>query len=347
MLYLEFTLSANLESFLRRHENAFRFLGGIPQEIWYDNLATAVAERKQKIVRFNPKFLSYSGFHGFKPVACNLASGHEKGRVEDGVKYIRYNFWPGRSFSDVDDLNRQANGWRDQFANKRLHASNRKIPELMFDREKAQLRPWRELYETDEIRSVKVSHQFRVDFDANEYSVPWRLSGRILTLKADDHAVSLWSGTKRITAHPRSWQKGEAIVNAKHEEGLLAIKPGASPHSDIEAVKALGPHATRYLEFLGAQTRSLRTELAHLMTLITIYGSEAVEQIMGRALGLGIIGSDHLERLLEQSENPASNPPPLKLSDPRLVLPPQTPDLRTYDSLLFNSDEGECPDATT
>jgi hypothetical protein len=347
MLYLEFTFSANLESFLRRHENAFRFFGGVPQEIWYDNLATAVAERKQKLIRFNPKFLSYSGFHGFKPVACNLAAGHEKGRVEDGVKYIRCNFWPGRSFQDTGDLNGQAFGWRDQFANKRLHASLRKIPELVFGEETPQLRVWREGFDTDEVRSLKASPQFRVSFDANDYSVPWRLSGRVLTVRADDHAVNFYSGPKRITAHPRSWQKAQEIVNAKHKDGLLETKPGASPHTEIEAVKALGPHAVRYLEFLSAGTRSLRSELARLMTLITIYGSEAVEKIIGRALELGIVGSDHLERLLEQSENPAAQPAPLKLSDPRLVLPPQTPDLRAYDSLLFNSDEGESPDAAT
>lgn len=341
MLYLEFTFSANLESFLRRHENAFRFFGGVPQEIWYDNLATAVAERKQKLIRFNPRFLAYSGFHGFKPVACNPASGHEKGRVEDGVKYIRYNFWPGRSFQDAAGLNTQGNGWRDQFANKRLHASSRKIPELMFDQEKTQLRNYREGFDTDEVRSLKVSPQFRVSFDANDYSMPWRLSGRVLTVRADDHAVSFWSGTKRITTHPRSWQKGKEIVNAKHKEGLLETKPGASPHSDIEALKALGPNATRYLEFLGAQTRSLRSELARLMTLITIYGAEAVEKIIGHALESGIVGSEHLERMLEQSENPATHPAPLKLSDPRLMLPPQTPDLRAYDSLLFNADEGD------
>ena len=345
MLYLQFTFSANLESFLRRHENAFRFFGGVPQEIWYDNLATAVAERKQKLIRFNPRFLAYSGFHGFKPVACNPASGHEKGRVEDGVKYIRYNFWPGRSFQNTGDLNGQAGGWRDQFANKRLHASTRKIPELVYGEEKSHLRSWREGFETDEIRSLKVSHQFRVAFDANDYSVPWRLSGRVLTVRADDDSVHFYSGTKRVTAHPRCWQKKLAMINAKHQEGLLAAKPGASPHADIEAVKALGPQAVRYLEFLGAQTRSLRTELAHLMTLITIYGAEALEQTIGRALKLGIVGSDHLERLLEQSENPATQPAPLKLSDPRLVLPPQTPDLRAYDSLLFNSEEGENPDA--
>lgn len=347
LLYLEFTLSANLESFLRRHENAFRFFGGVPQEIWYDNLATAVAERKQKLVRFNPKFLVYSGFQGFKPVACNLASGHEKGRVEDGVKYIRYNFWPGRSPADTEDLNRQAFGWRDQFANKRIHATTRKIPELVFDQEKPHLHALREGFDADEVRSLKVSHQFRASFDANDYSVPWRLAGRILTLRADDHSVNFYSGRKRITAHPRCWKKDNAIVNPKHQEGLEQTKPGAQPSGDIEAIKALGPHATRYLGFLGAQTRSLRSELAHLLTLVTLYGAEAVEETIQRALVAGIIGSQHLERLLEQSENPVVHPPPLRLSDPRLVLPPQTPDLRAYDSLLFDSQslEGETPDA--
>lgn len=346
LLYLEFTLSACLESFLRRHENAFRFFGGAPHEIWYDNLATAVAERKQRLIRFNPRFLAYSGFHGFKPVVCNPASGHEKGRVEDGIKYIRYNFWPGRSFTGVADLNAQAFAWRDQFANRRLHGATRKIPELLFGEEKTQLRPWREGFDTDEIRTLRASPQFRASFDGNQYSVPWRLAGRILTLRADDHAVSLYSSAKRITRHPRSWKKDEAVLNPQHEEGLHETKPGAQPSGEIEAVRALGPHAVRYLEFLGAQTRSLRAELAHLMTLITIYGSEAVEQRIGRALELGIVGSDHLERLLEQSENQATHPAPLKLSDPRLLLPPQTPDLRAYDALLFPSDEGDRPHAT-
>lgn len=338
MLYLEFTLSANFESFLRRHENALRFLGGLTSEIWYDNLGSAVAERQQKLIRFNPRFLAYSGYHGFKPVACNLGAGHEKGRVEDGVKFIRSNFWPGRSPRDVDDLNRQACQWRDQFANKRLHATTRKIPELIFDEEKPKLLALRPPYDTDEVRSPRVSHQFRVEFDANEYSAPWRLAGRILTLRADEHTVSLWSASKRITCHPRSWQKDQVIVNPKHQEGLELTKPGAQPHGDIQAVKALGPHATRYLEFLGAQNRSLRAELRHLLTLTVLYGAEAVEQIIAKALGQGIVGSHHLERLLIQAQNPVVHPPPLKLSDPRLVLPPQNPDLRSYDALLFESD---------
>ncbi|MBU1784660.1 MAG: IS21 family transposase, partial [Candidatus Omnitrophica bacterium] len=266
LLYVEFTLSACFESFLRCHENAFHFFGGIPKELWYDNLATAVAERKLKIIRFNPKFLAYCGHYRFKPVACNLGAGNEKGRVEDGVRYVRGNFWPGRSFTDLQDINSQTHAWMDQFANKRTHATTRKIPELHFAQEKPQLLPLANSYDTDEIRHPDVSHQFRVKFDANEYSVPWRLSGRTLTLRGDEKTVRIYLRDKRVCCHTRCWEKGKSIVNKKHEEGLVERKPGAQTSSDIAAVKALGPHGCRYLDFLGAQNRSIRAELLYRQT---------------------------------------------------------------------------------
>ncbi|MGR3218553.1 MAG: IS21 family transposase, partial [Candidatus Anammoxibacter sp.] len=312
LLYLEFTLSACFESFIRCHEHAFEYFGGIPKEIWYDNLATAVAERKHKIIRFNPKFSAYCGAHHFKPVACNRGAGHEKGRVEDGVRYVRHNFWPGRTFIDFQDTNIQLNSWQENYANKRTHASTGKIPELQFIQEKPCLLPLASNYDTDEIRSLKASHQFRVSFDSNEYSVPWRLSGRILTLRADTTTVRIYLNTKRICTHTRCWERKKSIVNPKHQEGLLERKPGAQTTSDIAAVKALGPNGCRYLEFIAVQNRSIRTELNHLMVLITVYGPQALESCIAKALKSGIIGSHHLERLLIQSENSVNtNPEPL------------------------------------
>jgi transposase len=339
LLYVEFTLSACLESFLRCHENAFRFFGGIPKELWYDNLATAVVERRQKIIRFNPRFLAYAGHCHFKPVACNPASGNEKGRVEDGVRYVRGNFWPGRTFTDLTDANIQSSSWLDQFANKRTHATTRKIPELHFAEEKASLLPLGHPYDTDEISHPGVSHQFRVRFDSNEYSVPWRLSGRTLTLRADNNTVRLYLNRKRVCAHIRSWEKNKSIVNKKHEEGLLDRKPGAQTSSDIAAVKALGPNGCRYLGFLGAQNRSIRSELGHLMVLVTVYGPQAVEQCIKEALENGIIGSHHLERILERTHAPGRvNPQPLTLADERLNIPPYIPNLQTYDELLLDNE---------
>ncbi|MGA8439273.1 MAG: DDE-type integrase/transposase/recombinase [Candidatus Sulfotelmatobacter sp.] len=42
-LFVEFSHSQTFETFVRCHIHAFQSLGGIARELWYDNLATAVA----------------------------------------------------------------------------------------------------------------------------------------------------------------------------------------------------------------------------------------------------------------------------------------------------------------
>ena len=105
MLYLDFTHTQSFETFVRCHIHAFQFLGGASREIWYDNLATAVAEHDGRLVRFQPRFFAFAREFGFIPRACNPAAGWEKGKVErGGIGYLRQNFWPLRSFKDLDDV---------------------------------------------------------------------------------------------------------------------------------------------------------------------------------------------------------------------------------------------------
>lgn len=349
-MYLEFTLSANFESFIRCHEHALAFFQGVPKEIWYDNLGSAVAEHRRRLVRFNPRFSVYAGHHRFKPVACNKGAGHEKGRVEDGVGYIRYNFWPGRTFSDLEDMNAQAKRWLDQSANARTHAATRKVPMLLFEQERDKLLPPGEPFDTDEIRSPRVSPMFRVSFDGNRYSVPWRLNGRIVTVRADATTVNIFYGNKRVAIHGRSWKKDQDVRIPGHEDGLKELKPGASPNAEITVLKALGPNAGRYIDLIPSQTASIRGEFKHLMILITVYGEAAVHDAMGMALAQCVVGAVHLERWLAQAESKSvqKNPPPMMFNDPRLNLSHIATDLRSYDAILLEKesqeDEDEDPD---
>src|SRR3989338_611491 len=104
MIYIEFTLSQCLEDFLAAHLNAFHFFGGIPKKILYDNLKTVVLARVGRDIRFNPKFVDFSGYHLFEPVPCAPGKGNEKGKVENGIKYIRTSCLAGYAITSWPDL---------------------------------------------------------------------------------------------------------------------------------------------------------------------------------------------------------------------------------------------------
>jgi hypothetical protein len=101
-------------------------------------------------------------------------------------------------------------------------------------------------------------------------------------------------------------------------------------------MKTLGPNALRYIDMIPAQTSSIRSELGRLMVLITVYGSQAVEDTIGKALSGGFIGAVHLERMLVRDVAAVEKrPEPIALSDPRLKVVTAVPDLKSYDAILM------------
>ncbi len=339
-LYVEFTLRETMGALLRCWERALGYFGGVCREYWTDNMPTVVTQRVGSLVRYTDGFLAYAGFHGFKPVACNVASGNEKGRVEDGVKLVRYQFWPGRNFRDLDDLNRQAAVWREQWANRREHAGTGKVPELVFEQEKKLLRLLRpEPFETDDVRTCRVNHFGRVNFETNEYSVPWTLVGKTLTLRADDTQVRLYLNQRRVACHERNYGHGQEIVNPAHLEGLREIKPGAALSWQKKTLESWGLNTARYLELLTSGSRSLRNEIREFLALGTVYGPSAVEEAAGQMLQSGSLGVWDLEKLLRQKDELQTAPAPLEFANPELDFVPPSPNLQAYDGLLLEDRE--------
>ncbi len=136
-LYLEFTLSQSMGSFLRCMERGLYFFGGTTTTDVFDNMKTVVLSPRHRV--FNPRFLQYAGARAFAVVACNPGKGNEKGRVERPIGFIRDRFWRGRRFADLLDVNVQATTWRDDFANNRIHEVTGKVPSLVFEHEEKRL----------------------------------------------------------------------------------------------------------------------------------------------------------------------------------------------------------------
>jgi transposase len=201
-IFLRFFLDQSLENFLRGHVYAFADLRGGLRHLIYDNLRSAVAQRHGAAVRFNPRLLELASHYHFAPRACAPARGSEKGAVERSVRYIRDSFFAARSFTTIDDLNRQALAWRDEIAGARRWVSDdRKSVAEAFREEAAHLLPLPEHpFETDLVIPVRSEKTIYVRFDLNDYSIPPEAVGRPLTLVASERSVRVLEGVAELAA---------------------------------------------------------------------------------------------------------------------------------------------------
>jgi transposase len=96
MMMAEAALDQKLGTLLRMHEEAFRQLGGVPEEILYDRMKTVWTgiDDRGEIV-WHPMFLDFARYWGFTPRLCSPYRAQTKGKVESGVKYVRRNFLCG------------------------------------------------------------------------------------------------------------------------------------------------------------------------------------------------------------------------------------------------------------
>jgi hypothetical protein len=141
MMYVEFFVSQTMEHFLAAHQNAFAVLG-CPTRIIVDNLRSAVLRHLVgEAPVFNERYLDFTRHHGLQITACNLYAGHEKGRVERGVGYVKANLLNGLELSTLAALNTQAQLWLQTVANVRVHGATHRRPVDLFAAERGALRP--------------------------------------------------------------------------------------------------------------------------------------------------------------------------------------------------------------
>jgi hypothetical protein len=119
-------------------EDAFRYFGGVPQELLFDQMKTVITRDLRleggALIR-NVEFLRFAHHWGFTPRACRPYRAQTKGKVERPVRYLRGNFVYGRTFLHDADLDAQRQQWLDRVANVRIHATTGVRPHDRFERE--------------------------------------------------------------------------------------------------------------------------------------------------------------------------------------------------------------------
>ena len=178
MRYIEFVTDMSTNTLIRCHQNAFRYFGGYPEEILYDNMKQVVVKRllKQEDSTLNRQFGDFAGFYGFKPILCRPYRGQTKGKVERTVQFVRDNFMIGIKYNSLADLNGQALAWCNK-VNGKVHATTNEIP---FERLKKEgLSPLKREYIIDKINLRRVKKTASSAMPAISTLFPQSMSARM------------------------------------------------------------------------------------------------------------------------------------------------------------------------
>jgi transposase len=145
LLWLRFYERQTMRVLCAGLESAFRFFGGVPKELLFDQLKAVVIDDKRpdggRVIE-NPEFLRFAVHWGFRVRACRPYRARTKGKVERPVSYVRKNFVYGREFLGDADLNAEAEKWLEGVANVRIHGTTKEQPLIRFERdERAMLEP--------------------------------------------------------------------------------------------------------------------------------------------------------------------------------------------------------------
>jgi hypothetical protein len=227
--------------------------------------------------------------------------------------------------------------WRDDIANNRRHEETGKVPSLAFRHdEQRHLKPIPTTpFDVDDVETSTVTKTFRVTFDRNRYSVPWRLTSQTVLVRADDDAVAVFLGRKQVAAHRRSWKAGEDIEHPSHREGLLKIKPRAAAGALPPGLVGLDHTGVDYFKVFAAGGRSVQRETTRLIFLVELFGEHATRDAIAEVMTTGHVGAEYVEYVLRHKKGLIPSAAPLRLGDPVIdALSLRDPDLSLYDELV-------------
>jgi transposase len=334
LMYVEFTVSQTMEHFLACHQHAFEAFGGAPQTVMVDNLKSAVLGRLLgQEPMLNPKYADFARHMGFAIAPCNVGKGNEKGRVENGVGYVKKNFLAGLDLPPFSALGPAAKQWLETIANVRIHGETRKPPVELWQQEKPYLTPLPpHPYDIATVSQARASKQFRVTVETNRYSVPAQFAGQVLTLHTYPDRLCLYQGANLIARHRRSYDRYGDFEDPDHPKALLEQRKKARDHQLFMRFLALSPEAEAY--YLKLQERHLNAphHVRKIVALSDIYGQDPVARALSDALHYAAFASDYIANLLEQRARftPEASALHLTRREDLLELQLQAPDLSIY-----------------
>jgi len=294
------------ECFFTGHVEAFSYFGGVPKQVTYDNLTTAVAKILKGRARTEQEaFVRFRGEFPFKSNFAAKRKANEKGKVENQIGYIKsHAFALDKEFDSIEDANAYLLGWLDKDA-KRVHGTHKEVILARFEREKPSLNPLPStMPECCRIAHAKVNKFSFVPFDTNRYSVTTEYVYSDVIVKGYERRVVIIKGEKAIAEHERLRGRREEQINPYHFLSLLEKKSRAVDHAVVMKSFKLDPVFYQLKDKLAEVSENPNREWIKVLRLTEKYEMQQVISAVRMADAYGVCDYSSIKNLIHQQVTP-------------------------------------------
>ena len=274
-------------TWLACHQQAFRFMGGVPRRVVLDNASCAITRACRREPEVQRSYYELAEGYGFQLQVCPPRRPELKGRVESGVKYVKRSFLPGRELRSLEDANRQLKAWVLEEAGQRVHGTTRERPLERFaelQQEMLGALPERPC-EPAEWKKLKLARDGHLRFEEAYYSAPWTHIGERLWVRATASMVSIFHGHELVASHVRRQRPGERATVVDHLNPKARAYLLQTPAWCREQAEKIGPACHSVVDLLLQDKVVERLPAAKgLLGLEKPYGKTRLESACRRAL---------------------------------------------------------------
>jgi len=308
--YSEAIFRQDTETLIRCLENAFRYLGGVPETTVIDNPKALVKNPDWYDPELNPKLRSFCEHYGTVVLPTKPYTPRHKGKIERGIGYVKDNCLKGHKFSNLADENRHLLHWETSIADTRIHGTTRKQVGRVFDEvEKAALLPLPAgsfPYFQESERSVH--RDGHVEVARAYYSAPPEYVGRRVWARWDGKMVRLFSKRMKLLAVHIQKQPGQFSTHTEHIDSKKFSKVELGAEQLVIRTGIIGPNAGKWAQATvkNRGIQALRV-LVGLQSMTSKYSSDQIDRACEIALNHGSFYLRPIRELLKRDNSDNQN----------------------------------------
>jgi transposase len=308
--FSEATWSQSLPDWIGSHVRTFEYVGGVPELVVPDNLASGVTKACRYDPDVNPTYQEMATHYGVAILPTRKAKPRDKAKVETGVQIAER--WilarlRNHTFFSLDELNREIRRLLEELNDRpfqKLEGSRRSLFESS---ERPVLRPLpNHRYEYAEWKKARVNIDYHIAVDNHFYSVPHRLVRKQVDVRLTASSVEALHDGKRVAAHARSRRKGGFTTDPSHLSRAHKEYREWTPSRIVSWAEQTGPHtatlAARIMEARPHPEQGYRACLG-ILRLGKRYSPERLEAACQRALKIGAATYRSVESILKTGKD--------------------------------------------